>query len=84
MRNVLASVLVVAGLAALTSTQASAWCGGESYGGYDNSYASYSDGDSDAVDVDGGFRGGFERHGRFERRGFDHRGFGGSRGGHRH
>lgn len=58
----------VAALVAVTSTGAFAWCGGETgYG--DGCYGAYSASGEDS---------GFERHGDFERHGFDrieHRGF---------
>jgi hypothetical protein len=78
MRNILASILAVAALAAITTTQASAWCGGE--GGAYYGYTAYNE-----YTPDYSYEG--ERDHDFER--FGHRGFerhdrGGSFGGHRH
>ncbi len=68
----LAMIAAVATLAAVTSTQASAGCGSESRSSYGDTY--YSADSDNAGDSEGeGFRGGFERHNRFEHRDFERR-----------
>ena len=69
MRSILVCLLAVATLAAVTTTQASAWCGGEGGGSY--GYGGYSAYDVNADEGDGygsdGFSGGGYGHRGFER-----------------